>query len=352
MSPEFKSVWIEGTCRGDKTTFKRKVASCELFMRHVPATLRKINQSENEITTCPCDKTLRVKTSRNLSPQHAPSCEQRMKFFPATCPLVCADLKGHVTRCNIPCNSSRNADDSIELQVAEGVSHARNFCRNLQLHLSTKLLHFPFVQDVIYSVWSFHSRVCPFERFCNWIASWKKNTDVCARLSPGQRASYVLCLDQRPRHLANERERANQKSVSIKNCDRIATRAIFPPTWRQHCCGKSSRKCYPMWYGLSGTVSTLKCYCLMLSSPRGTRTRDFDPKAARRASSTITSWSCSICHWPKNHRWISRCLHHRLDFPHQKRVRASGDSVFRRWALWHFSATTQEKSGIQKAILQ
>ena len=86
MSPEFKSVWIEGTCRGDKTTFERKVASCELFMRHVPATLRKINQSENEITTSPCDKTLRVNTSRNLSPQHAPSCEQRMKFFPATCP--------------------------------------------------------------------------------------------------------------------------------------------------------------------------------------------------------------------------------------------------------------------------
>ena len=68
------------------TPVKRKVASCELFMRHVPATLRKINQSENEITTCPCDKTLRVNTSRNLSPQHAPSCEQRMKFFPATCP--------------------------------------------------------------------------------------------------------------------------------------------------------------------------------------------------------------------------------------------------------------------------
>ena len=89
MSPEFKSVWIEGTCRGDKTTLqpgKRKVALCELFMRHVPVTLRKINQSENEITTCPCDKTLRVNTSRNLSPQHAPSCEQRMKFFPATCP--------------------------------------------------------------------------------------------------------------------------------------------------------------------------------------------------------------------------------------------------------------------------
>ena len=68
------------------TPVKRKAASCELFMRHVPATLRKINQSENEITTCPCDKTLRVNTSRNLSPQHAPSCEQRMKFFPATCP--------------------------------------------------------------------------------------------------------------------------------------------------------------------------------------------------------------------------------------------------------------------------
>ena len=68
------------------TPVKRKVASCELFMRHVPATLRKINQSENKITTCPCDKTLRVNTSRNLSPQHAPSCEQRMKFFPATCP--------------------------------------------------------------------------------------------------------------------------------------------------------------------------------------------------------------------------------------------------------------------------
>ena len=68
------------------TPVTRKVASCELFMRHVPATLPKINQSENEITTCPCDKTLRVNTSRNLSPQHAPSCEQRMKFFPATCP--------------------------------------------------------------------------------------------------------------------------------------------------------------------------------------------------------------------------------------------------------------------------
>ena len=68
------------------TPVKRKVASCELFMRHVPATLRKINQSENKITTGPCDKTLRVNTSTNLSPQHAPSCERRMKYFPAKCP--------------------------------------------------------------------------------------------------------------------------------------------------------------------------------------------------------------------------------------------------------------------------
>ena len=68
------------------TPVTRKVASCELFMRQVPATLRKMNQSENEIITCPSDKTLRVNTSRNLSLQHAPSCEQCMKFFPGTCP--------------------------------------------------------------------------------------------------------------------------------------------------------------------------------------------------------------------------------------------------------------------------
>ena len=81
------------------TPVKRKVASCELFMRHVPATLRKINQSENEITTCPCDKTLRVNTSRNLSPQHASSCEQRMKFFPATCPCNMSPRVSRTLQC-------------------------------------------------------------------------------------------------------------------------------------------------------------------------------------------------------------------------------------------------------------
>ena len=85
------------------TPVKRKVASCELFMRHVPATLRKINQAENEITTCPCDKTLCVNTPRNLSPQHAPSCEQRIRFFPATCPC---NMSPRVSR-PLSCNDGR-----------------------------------------------------------------------------------------------------------------------------------------------------------------------------------------------------------------------------------------------------
>ena len=95
---------------------KRKVASCELFMRHVPATLRKINQSENEITTCPCDKTLRVNTSRNLSPQHAPSCEQRMKFFPATCP------------CNMSPRVSRPQRISGRADCGTTPQRLRSFC--------------------------------------------------------------------------------------------------------------------------------------------------------------------------------------------------------------------------------
>ena len=42
-----------------------------------------------------------------------------------------------------------------------------------------------------------------------------------------------------------------------------------------------------LYYGrepLSSTVSTLKCYRLMFSTLSGTRARDFDPEAVRRAS--------------------------------------------------------------------
>ena len=89
MSPEFRSVWIKGTCRGDKTTEHARAprvnCSCNMSPRH----FRKINQSEDVIQA---SKT----PSRNLSPQHAPSCEQRMKFFPETCSLVCAGLKAIV----------------------------------------------------------------------------------------------------------------------------------------------------------------------------------------------------------------------------------------------------------------
>ena len=39
---------------------------------------------------------------------------------------------------------------------------------------------------------------------------------------------------------------------------------------------------------LSGTVSTPTCYCLMFSTLSGTRTRDLDPQAVRRASPTFS----------------------------------------------------------------
>ena len=62
------------------TRSPRVNCSCNMSLWH----FRKISQSENEITICPCNKTLRANTSRNLSPPHAPSCEQRMQFFPVT----------------------------------------------------------------------------------------------------------------------------------------------------------------------------------------------------------------------------------------------------------------------------
>ena len=86
------------------TPVKRKVASCELFMRHVPATLRKINHSENEITamslrqdppyehfkkpipaTCPFVWTAHEILPRDMSLQHFPSSEPTQ--VAATCPL-------------------------------------------------------------------------------------------------------------------------------------------------------------------------------------------------------------------------------------------------------------------------
>ena len=68
--------WIQislnwGTCRGDKTTFERKVASCELFMRHVPAENKPIRKRNH-------DKSLR----------QDPPCEHFKKPIPATCPFV------------------------------------------------------------------------------------------------------------------------------------------------------------------------------------------------------------------------------------------------------------------------
>ena len=119
MSPEFKSVWIEGTCHGNKTTLHPGYTQGRLvwlFMRHVPATLRKINQSENEITACPCNKTLRVNTSRNLYPQHNPSCEQRMKFFPATCPC---NMSPRVSR---PIRSQNTLRETARSQTKRAVT--------------------------------------------------------------------------------------------------------------------------------------------------------------------------------------------------------------------------------------
>ena len=116
------------------TPVKRKVASCELFMRHVPATLRKINQSENEITTCPCDKTLRVNTSRNLPPQHAPSCEQRMKFSPATCP------------CNMSPRVSRPYKQGWQLFPTVAATR-REFRQNFNVSANRSEIRFRDVKD-------------------------------------------------------------------------------------------------------------------------------------------------------------------------------------------------------------
>ena len=68
-----------------------KVASCELFMQHVPASLQK-NKPIRKRHLVPRHP------SRNLTPQHAPSCEQRMKFFPSNMsPRVCRPSEGWET---------------------------------------------------------------------------------------------------------------------------------------------------------------------------------------------------------------------------------------------------------------
>ena len=103
MSPEFRSVWIEGTCRGDKITLHpgytqgRLVWTVHATCPRDPSEI-KMNQSENEITmyvsatrpsvwtlqeTYPRNMPLRVNSAWNSFPRHVP----------ATCPLVCADLK-------------------------------------------------------------------------------------------------------------------------------------------------------------------------------------------------------------------------------------------------------------------
>ena len=79
MSPEFRSVWIEGTCRVDKTTKHARSPRLNCSCNMSPGHLRKIT---NQKTSFQFQKALHW----NLSLQHTPSCEQRMKFFPATCP--------------------------------------------------------------------------------------------------------------------------------------------------------------------------------------------------------------------------------------------------------------------------
>ena len=84
---EFRPVWIGGDMSRRQNNGTRTVASCELFMQHVPATLEK-------------NKPIRRRHSssqqpfKNLSPQRAHSCEQRMKFFPATWPCNMPPARG------------------------------------------------------------------------------------------------------------------------------------------------------------------------------------------------------------------------------------------------------------------
>ena len=91
MSPEFRSVWIEGTCRGDKITlhpsymqgrlvwtvhatcpetliFLRQDPLCKRFKKPIPA-------------TCPFVWTVHEILSRDMSLQHVPLCVPTLKLL-------------------------------------------------------------------------------------------------------------------------------------------------------------------------------------------------------------------------------------------------------------------------------
>ena len=77
MSPEFKSVWIEGKCRGDKTTLHPGYTQGRLVWT-VHATCPR-DTSEN--------KPIR-KRNHDMSLRQDPPCEHFKKPIPATCPFV------------------------------------------------------------------------------------------------------------------------------------------------------------------------------------------------------------------------------------------------------------------------
>ena len=77
MSPEFKSVWIEGTCRGNKTTLHPGYTQGRLVWT-VHATCPR-DTSEN--------KPIR-KRNHDMSLRQDPPCEHFKKPIPATCPCV------------------------------------------------------------------------------------------------------------------------------------------------------------------------------------------------------------------------------------------------------------------------